>query len=75
LLFVDGFNSQQGMGHFPATLSQTRLFLVAISSGEFVFFGSGQNTTTGAPSNRVDIYNVTSEIWTTTTLSIACSVP
>jgi hypothetical protein len=38
------------------------------SSGELVFFADG-NTSTG-PSDRVDIYNVTSGSWTTATLSI-----
>jgi hypothetical protein len=70
LLFVDGFSSQQGMGHFPATLSQTRLSLAATSSDELVFFAGGLNLTTGQPSNQVDIYNVTNRSWTTATLSI-----
>jgi hypothetical protein len=50
------------------TLSQARYVLAATSSGELVFFAGGYNST--GPSNRVDIYNVTSGSWTTSTLSI-----
>jgi len=50
------------------TLSEARTGLAATSSGELVFFGGGQNAT--GPSNRVDICNVTSGMWTTATLSI-----
>jgi hypothetical protein len=41
----------------------------ATSSGELVFFAGGYNSTIG-PSDRVDIYNMTSGNWTTATLSI-----
>jgi hypothetical protein len=60
---------QQGNITHTTTLSQARYELVATSSGELVFFGGGINST-GKPSNRVDIYNVTSGSWTTSTLSI-----
>jgi hypothetical protein len=55
--------------HTTATLSETRYYLAATSSGELVFFAGGRNST-GGPSDRVDIYNVTSGNWTTATLSI-----
>jgi hypothetical protein len=62
--------AQQGtMNHTTATLSEARWFLAATSSGELVFFGGGYNAT--GPSDRVDICNVTSGIWTTATLSVA----
>jgi hypothetical protein len=48
------------------TLSKTFLDLVATSSNELVFFAGGYNST-GQPSDRVDIYNMTSGSWTTTT--------
>jgi predicted Ser/Thr protein kinase len=51
-----------------ATLSEARSYLAATSSSELVFFGGGLNAT-GA-SDRVDICNVTSGIWTTATLSV-----
>jgi hypothetical protein len=51
-----------------ATLSQARYTLAATSLGELVFFGGGYNAT--GPSDRVDIYSVTSGIWTTASLSI-----
>jgi hypothetical protein len=61
---------QQGnIIHTTTTLSQARYRLAATSSGELVFFAGGQNST-GQPSDRVDIYNVTSGSWTTATLSI-----
>jgi hypothetical protein len=50
-------------------LSQARYRLAATSSGELVFFAGGRNST-GQPSDRVDIYNVTNGSWTTATLSI-----
>jgi predicted Ser/Thr protein kinase/uncharacterized protein YkvS len=50
-------------------LSEARNSLVAASSGDLVFFGGGLNGT-NTTSARVDIYNVTSGIWTTATLSI-----
>jgi hypothetical protein len=53
------------------TLSQDRAYLAATSSNDLVFFGGGYSQKTGQPggqaSNRVDIYNVTSGNWTTTT--------
>jgi hypothetical protein len=65
--------TQQQQGniiHTTTTLSQARWRLAATSSGELVFFGGGYNSTTWQPSDRVDIYNVTSGSWTTSTLSI-----
>jgi hypothetical protein len=62
----------QQMTNIPqttATLSQSRYRLVACSSGELVFFACGVNAT--GPSDRVDIYNQTSEKWTTATISVA----
>jgi serine/threonine protein kinase len=52
-----------------ATLSEARFFLAATSSGELIFFGGGFNGT--RVSDRVDIYNVKSGIWTTATLSVS----
>jgi hypothetical protein len=54
-----------------ATLSEARFWLAATSSGDLVIFGGGLNTTSPyTPSDRVDICNVTSGIWTTATLSV-----
>jgi len=67
---------QQGyIIHETATLSQSRTRLAATTAGELVFFGGGFNETgafgsPGIASDRVDIYNVTSGIWTTATLSV-----
>jgi predicted Ser/Thr protein kinase len=54
--------------HITANLSQSRDYLAATSSGELVFFGGGYNAT--GPSDRVDIYHVTSGSWTSATLSV-----
>jgi predicted Ser/Thr protein kinase len=61
-----------------ATLSVPRYFLAAASSGTFVFFAGGGNTSsTGyvqgptTPYNQVDIYNVSNGSWSTATLSQA----
>jgi hypothetical protein len=59
---------QENITHITTTLSQARYQLASTSSGEFVFFAGGENST--GTSNRVDIYNVTSGSWTTSTLSI-----
>jgi hypothetical protein len=60
--------------HTTATLSQFRSRVAVTSSGELVFFAGGRlsqkPTIGGGPSDRVDIYNVTSGSWTTATLSI-----
>jgi hypothetical protein len=59
---------QRNITHTTTTLSESRSELAATSSGEFVFFGGGWNST--GSSDQVDICNVTSRIWTTATLSI-----
>jgi hypothetical protein len=65
LNFVTETQQQQGnIIHTTATLSQARWKLAATSSGELVFFAGGRNST--GPSDRVDIYDVTSGSWTTT---------
>jgi len=56
------------VNHSIVTLSEARSLLAAASSGELVFFGGGFNAT--GPSDRVDVYNVTSGNWTTATLSL-----
>jgi hypothetical protein len=56
------------VNHTTATLSEARHHLAATSSGELVFFAGGQNAT--EYNARVDILNVSSGIWTTTTLSL-----
>jgi hypothetical protein len=56
------------LNHTTATLSETRSQLAATCSGEFVFFAGGRNET-GQASDRVDILNVSSGIWTTAALS------
>jgi predicted Ser/Thr protein kinase len=53
-----------------ATLSQARLALAATSSSELVIFAGGGDSLIGPPSDRVNIYNVTSGSWTTATLSV-----
>jgi hypothetical protein len=60
--------SLPGLVATTARLSEARYFLVAIPSGEHVFFGGGLSAT--GPSDRVDIYNVTSGSWTTAALSV-----
>jgi hypothetical protein len=58
-----GETQQQGnIIHTTTTVSQARCCLAATSSGELVFFVGGNNST-GQPSDRVDIYNVTSGNW------------
>jgi hypothetical protein len=59
---------QANITQTTVTMSQGRGNLAATSSGELVFFGGGNNAT--GPSDRVDIYNVTSGRWTTATLSV-----
>jgi hypothetical protein len=61
LNFVETQQQQQegNITHTTATLSQARYQLASTSSSELVFFAGGNNST-GA-SDRVDIYNVTSE--------------
>jgi hypothetical protein len=44
--------------------------VVATPSNELVLFAGGLNSPTRQPSDWVDIYDVTSESWTTATLSI-----
>jgi hypothetical protein len=61
---------QVNINQTTAALSEARTALAATSSGELVFFGGGYNTTNGTSSDRVDICNVTSGIWTTATLSV-----
>jgi hypothetical protein len=63
--------TQQQQGniiHTTTTLSEARAGLAATSSGELVFFAGGHSST--GPTDRVDIYNVTSGNWTTATLSL-----
>jgi len=60
--------AQSGITQTTATLNEARYNLAATSSGALVFFGGGYNAT--GPSDRVDIYNVTSGSWTTATLSV-----
>jgi hypothetical protein len=73
LNFVTETQQQQQQGTIitrsTTTLSQARYWFAATSSGEFVFFAGGYNST-GQASDRVDICNVTSGNWTTATLSI-----
>jgi hypothetical protein len=70
LNFVTETQQQQGnITHTTTTFSEARSRLASTSLGELVFFSGGQDAT-GQPSDRVDIYNVTSGSWTTTTLSI-----
>jgi hypothetical protein len=68
IVSVVDVEAQQGVNHTTATLSEARWGLASTSSGELVFFGGGQNTT-GKVSDRVDILNVSSGIWTSATLS------
>jgi hypothetical protein len=62
--------------HTTATLSQPRAHPSAISSGEFVFFAGGILSVSVSQgmfeaTDRVDILNVMSGVWTTATLSMA----
>jgi hypothetical protein len=55
-------------------LSQPRCCLAATSVGNLVLFGGGRkidNQSNDNPSNVVDVFNVTSNTWTTATLSEA----
>jgi hypothetical protein len=63
--------AQSGIAQATATLSESRSFLAAASSGELVFFGGGEiATVAGTPSAQIDICNATNGSWTTATLSI-----
>jgi hypothetical protein len=62
--------AQPNILHSTATLSDPRYSLAAASSNELVFFGGGMSAITMGPTDRVDIYNVASGIWTTAILSI-----
>jgi hypothetical protein len=55
--------------HTTTTLSQSRILPTSISLGELVFFAGGGTSPT-TPSDRVDMLNVTSGVWTTFTLSV-----
>jgi hypothetical protein len=65
---IEAAKQQANFNLTTATLSQPRVFVVATSSGDLVFFGGGYNGT--GVSNRVDICNVTSGSWSTATLSV-----
>jgi hypothetical protein len=70
---VDIFDSLSGMWN-TTTLSQYRVFLAATSLGHLAFFGGGSLETNGTNSNFsnvVDIFNSTSQTWSTSTLSQA----
>jgi len=60
---------QSGITQSIATLSEARAWIAATSSGDLIFFAGGILSFTSV-SDRVDIYNVTSGIWTTATLSL-----
>jgi predicted Ser/Thr protein kinase len=57
------------LNHTTATLSEARGYLAATASENLVFFAGGAGKY--GISNRVDIYNITSNTWTTATLSEA----
>jgi hypothetical protein len=70
---VDIFDSLNGMWN-TTTLSQARSHLAATSLGNLAFFGGGHFTkgsNENQPSNVVDIFNSTSQTWSTSTLSQA----
>jgi len=70
---VDIYNMSNGSWS-TATLSQARCCLAATSVGNLVLFGGGLNGTLNNPAdifNVVDVHNVTSNTWTTATLSQA----
>jgi len=64
----EGHKQTVNITQTTATLSQARYRLAATYSIDLVFFGGGYNAT--GPSERVDIYNVTSGNWTAATLSV-----
>jgi predicted Ser/Thr protein kinase len=75
-LFFVGVQGIYILNHTTATLSEARYHLAAAASENLVFFAGGMkriNETSGyyTPSDRVDIYNITSNIWTNATLSEA----
>jgi hypothetical protein len=59
----------EGWTTSTATLSQARALLASTSTNDLIFFAGGILSFTSV-SDRVDIYNVTSGIWTTATLSL-----
>jgi hypothetical protein len=64
---VDIYNTLNG-SWFAANLTQPRNGLAATSVGNLVLFGGGWNST--YPSSVVDVFSVTSNTWTTATLSV-----
>jgi hypothetical protein len=64
---------QQQLKMTTTTLSQSRGLLASTSTNQLVFFGGGVLSLipTSKASDRVDIYNVLSGSWSTTSLSIA----
>jgi len=55
------------IGTFP----QVRYGMAVISSGNKIFFAGGTDRTGSNNSSRIDIYNITSQSWTTAELSVA----
>jgi hypothetical protein len=60
--FVTDAQQQGNIIQTTTTLSEARYNIAATSSKELVFFAGGFNSTK-EPSDRVDIYNVTSGSW------------
>ena len=52
------------------TLSEARTKIAVASAGNKILFAGGQ-TSAGAPSSTVDIYDITTQLWSTTQLSVA----
>ena len=52
------------------TLSEARTKIAVASAGNKILFAGGQ-TSGGAPSSTVDIYDITTQLWSTTQLSVA----
>jgi hypothetical protein len=63
---VDIYNTLNGSWS-TATLSQSRCCLAATSVGNLVLFGGGYSSI--GSSNVIDVFDVTSNTWTNTTLS------
>jgi hypothetical protein len=61
---------QEGNITHATTLIQPRYYLATTSLGNLAFFG-GRQTTGSQSSNVVDIFNSTSQTWSTSTLSQA----
>jgi N-acetylneuraminic acid mutarotase len=68
---VDIYNVESGQWVTPATLSQARGGIAAAVAGDLAIFAGGWINTAGTTSNKVDIFNFSTNTWSQATLSQA----